>query len=121
MSLNIDPFDIEWSASDPRDRSVYMLKAIRESREAVGKHQGEEYLAADDVRDVISDPDRIDLTQRPPEHREIFYKENEDSSYRYSRAVVKFEDDEGIVISWSKYRNHVSSVDIVYQKPESEK
>lgn len=112
-----DPFDIEWITVDPLEREVVMLRSRAEAREAIGKHEGDEFLSTDEVRDLIEDPQRIDLTQRDP-HREIYYSDKEDKPRPYARAVVEFDEGLGTAISWSRYEDHVSLLDIVYERQE---
>ena len=117
--LRVDPFDIEWIQDDPLGRDVMLRKSTVSVREAIAKHRGDEYLHSGKIRDIIEDPARIDLTETNPRHTEIYYTDTEDEPYPYGRAVVRFDDDDhGEVISWSRYRQHVSLIDIVYEKPE---
>lgn len=117
---SIDPFDVEWIESDPLDRDVIMLRSVHEAREGLGKHAGPpEYLSTDDVRVVVSDPDRIDESVRS-ESRNIYYKSDTEQEYPYSRAVVDFRGDSrrGVVISWSRYLHPVASYGVLWKKGE---
>lgn len=61
LRSHVDPFDIDWTEIDPLGREVMMLKPIEQARESMGKHPiPPEFLSTQDVRIVISDPDRID-------------------------------------------------------------
>lgn len=111
-----DPFDIEWIQDDPLGRDVCMLKSVINAREGQGKHNGDEYLSVSEVKDLVADPARIDLTQQSPRHTEIYYGSAENKPYQYGRVVVKFEGNAGTAISWSRYKKHVSFVDVVYEK-----
>ena len=119
MGAHIDPFDIEWKEEDPLGREITMLKSIAEARS--GKHtEPPEFLGTDDVRAVVSEPDRIDRSISKSS-REIYYRVDKDADCHYSRAVVDFEksDKSGIVVSWSRYRQPVSSSGVVYRKEGS--
>lgn len=120
LRSHVDPFDIDWTETDPLGREVTMLKPIEEAREMMGKHPvPPEFLSTQDVRVVISDPDRIDESARKA-NREIYYKIEELEDYKYSRAIVVFQDDphKGTVISWSRYEKPVASYGIKYQKED---
>lgn len=115
-----DPFDIDWTETDPFGRDVMMLKSIAAAREKMGKHPvPPEFLSTQDVRVVISDPDRIDESAQKAD-RDIFYKIEEEEDHQYSRAIVDFRDDphKGIVISWSRYKMPAASYGIKYQKED---
>ena len=117
----VDPFDVEWSTTDPRGRKVTMLKSVAEARESIGKHQvPPEFLSTDDVRVVIEDPNRIDESAQIA-FRDIYYREEPEEEYRYSRAVVDFRKDpnHGTVISWSRYQSPVSSYGVVWKREET--
>lgn len=116
----VDPFDIDWTEIDPLGREVMMLKPVEQARESMGKHPvPPEFLSTQDVRVVISDPDRIDESAQRAD-RDIYYKIEEQEDYQYSRAIVAFRDDphKGTVISWSRYEKPVSSYGIKYQKED---
>mgnify|MGYP003223725776 CR=1 FL=1 len=112
----MDPFDTIWVDEDPLGRSITFRKSIVDAREIAGEHKGPERLSPDDVRSVVVDPDRIDLTSKKPRHREIFYRENKGEEYRYSRVVVDFDEEIGSPISWSRYKDHVSFMEVLYEK-----
>lgn len=120
LRSHVDPFDIDWTETDPLGREVMMLKPIEEAREKMGKHPvPPEFLSTQDVRVVISDPDRIDESVQKADC-DIFYKIEEEEDHQYSRAIVDFRDDphEGIIISWSRYKMPVASYGIKYQKED---
>ena len=119
--MSRDPFDIEWVQPDPLGRDVVLRKSVADARESLSKHVGGEYLPRSEIRGIIEDPARIDLTQRSPKHTEIFYSDADGAkSHPYGRVVVKFdEDDNGEAISWSRYEQHVSLVEIVYERSGS--
>ena len=117
-----DPFDIEWIQADPLGRDIVLRKSVADARESVSKHVGNEFLPRDDIRGIIRDPARIDLTQKSPRHSEIYYSDPDMSkTHPYGRVVVRFnEADKGEAVSWSRYEKHVSLMDIVYERPVSE-
>lgn len=120
LSGCVDPFDIDWTETDPFGRDVMMLKSIAAAREVMGKHPvPPEFLSTQDVRVVISDPDRIDESVQKAD-RDIFYKIEEEENNPYSRVIVDFRDDpnKGIIISWSRYKIPVASYGIKYQKED---
>lgn len=120
LRSHVDPFDIDWTEIDPLGREVMMLKPIEQARESMGKHPvPPEFLSTQDVRVVISDPDRIDESAQKAD-RDIYYKIEEQEDYQYSRAIVDFSGDphKGTVISWSRYEKPVSSYGIKYQKED---
>lgn len=120
LRSHVDPFDIDWTETDPLGREVMMLKPIEEAREKMGKHPvPPEFLSTQDVRVVISDPDRNDESVQKAD-RDIFYKIEEEEDHQYSRAIVDFRDDphKGIIISWSRYKMPVASYGIKYQKED---
>ena len=120
LRSHVDPFDIDWTEMDPLGREVMMLKPIERARELMGKHSvPPEFLSTQDVRVIISDPDRIDESAQKADC-DIFYKIEEQEDYQYSRAIVDFRDDplKGTVISWSRYEKPVSSYGIKYQKED---
>lgn len=111
-----DPYDIEWTATDPLERRISMYKSVIELRE--GKHdRPPEYLPIEEVRDIVSNPDRIDISAQK-DSRDIYYQYCSDEEYPYARAVVDFSKskDDGDVVSWSRYRQPVSSHGIRYPK-----
>lgn len=115
---SVDPFDVEWSVTDPLDREVTMLKSIAERRERLGKHaEPPEFISTDDVREVIEEPDRIDESTTHA-FRDIYYRTETDEEYPYSRAVVDFKGDpeKGIVVSWSRYETPVSSYGVIWRR-----
>ncbi|NJE80694.1 hypothetical protein E0L17_05055 [Olsenella sp. SW781] len=117
-SREIDPFDVEWSETDPLDREVTMLKSIVELRERQGKHPDPpEFISTSEVRTVVSDPDRIDESATH-EFREVYYRNESEEDYPYSRAVVDFRDNpqRGIVVSWSRYEAPVSSYGVKWRR-----
>lgn len=117
---HIDPFDIDWTETDPLGREVMMLKPIEAAREMMGKHPvPPEFLSTQEVRVVISDPDRIDESAQKAD-RDIYYKIEAEEDYQYSRAIVDFHDDphKGTVISWSRYEKPVASYGVKYQKED---
>lgn len=114
----IDPFDVEWSETDPLDREVTMLKSIVEMRERLGKHADPpEFLSTDGVREVVSNPDRIDESVSSA-HRDVYYRMDSEEEYPYSRAVVDFRDDpqRGVVVSWSRYETPASSYGVKWRR-----
>lgn len=116
----VDPFDIEWVESDPLDRNVVMLKSLIAARESAGKHTGQEYLSPEEVRDLIRDPDRIDESAQRISS-DVYYQRDSSYTNPYARAVVRFNDEEnGIVVSWSRYKKPVSSYGVKYKKPGSQ-
>ncbi|GEM_PF-3033507 len=120
---SIDPFDVAWSTTDPLGREVTMLKSVARAREALGKHLvPPEFLSTDDVKIVIEDPMRIDESVSSST-REIYYREEPEEEYRYSRAVVDFKNgsEHGLVISWSRYQKTVSSYGVIWKKDEEGK
>ena len=120
LRSHVDPFDIDWTEMDPLGREVMMLKPIERARESMGKHSvPPEFLSTQDVRVIISDPDRIDESAQKADC-DILYKIDEQEDYQYSRAIVDFRDDplKGTVISWSRYEKPVSSYGIKYQKED---
>lgn len=120
VGWNVDPFDIAWSTTDPLGREVTMLKSVAKARESIGKHLvPTEFLSTEDVKVVIEDPMRIDESVRSSA-REIYYREEAEEEYRFSRAVVDFRQDSkhGLVISWSRYQRPVSSYGVIWHKEE---
>ena len=118
--MEIDPFDIEWVETDPLDREVLMLKSVKQAREFAGKHSStEEFLSTDDVRQVVSNPDRIDFSSSNPD-RDLYYEVKTEYTNQYARVVVDFRGDpsKGVAISWSRYEHPVSSHGIRYRKSE---
>lgn len=116
--MNVDPFDIQWIESDPLDRDVAMLQSVIDAREFAGKHaSSEEFLSPDDVRSLIASPDRIDESVSDA-NRDLFYKGQAEYTNPYARAVVDYStcDDYGIVISWSRYKQPVSSYGVKWKK-----
>ncbi|MDK7723942.1 hypothetical protein QP551_04420 [Slackia exigua] len=112
----MNPYDIEWTVTDPLDRRISMYKSIVDIRQ--GKHSvPPEYLPTDEVKELIADPDRIDESSSHST-RDIYYKEDTEKEFPYARAVVDFEDaeDDGCIISWSRYKHPVSSYRIKYRK-----
>lgn len=108
-SSEIDPFDIAWKAVDPLDREVVMRHSIVDARTC--KHaEPPEHLSVDEARQVIADPDRIDVSSSNP-CRDVYYRVRSGQDYPYSRVVVSYQDDErrGLAISWSNYAHPVSS------------
>ncbi len=62
-----------------------MLKPIEQARESMGKYSvPPEFLSTQDVRVVISDPDRIDESAQKAD-RDIYYQIEEQEAYQYSR------------------------------------
>lgn len=116
--MNNDPFDIEWRTADPLGRDIFLRKSVADAREAASKHVGDEFLPRDEIRGIVEDPARIDLTQKSPRHSEIYYSDADESKpHPYARVVVRFEDDrKGEAISWSRYKEHVSLMEIVYER-----
>lgn len=111
-----DPFDIHWAASDPLGREVVMLHSVERAR--AGKHSlPPEHLAAENVREVVEDPDRIDESVSSAA-RDVYYRRETDEEYPYARAVVDFRrgDEPGVVISWSRYETPVASYGIKYRR-----
>ena len=114
----MDPFDVEWSTTDPLGREVTMFKSVARVRETLGKHvMPPEFLSTDDVKVVIEDPMRIDESASSGT-REIYYREEPEEEYRFSRAVVDFKNGprHGLVVSWSRYQRPVSSYGVVWKK-----
>ena len=114
----IDPFDVEWSETDPLDREVTMLKSIVDMRERMGKHPDPpEFLSSDGVREVVSDPDRIDESVSSA-FRDVYYRTELEEEYPHARAVVDFRDDpqRGVVVSWSRYETPVSSYGVKWRR-----
>lgn len=116
--MPVDPFDIAWIDEDPLGRQIVHLKSVASAREKAGKHTGAEHLPEDDIRSVVTDPDRIDLTTKSPRHREIYYRVSHGRSHPYSRVVVDFDEDRGCPISWSRYERPVSYMQRVYERDE---
>lgn len=114
--MMVDPFDIKWTESDPIGRDAVMLKSIIDARESAGKHDSDiERLSPDEVREVISDPDRIDYSAKS-QTRDVYYKVDSTKEHPFSRAVVDFRNERGIVISWSRYKKTVSSFGVKWRK-----
>lgn len=110
----VDPFDVDWTVTDPLGRDVTMLKSIEHMR--AEKHDvPPEFLATDDVRVVIEEPTRIDASVSHAT-RNVYYRHEAEMEYPYSRAVVDFRDDpgSGYVISWSRYETPVSSYGVIW-------
>lgn len=118
--MEIDPFDIEWVESDPLERDVVMLKSIKQAREFAGKHSTtEEFLSTEEVRRVVSDPDRIDMSSSDPD-RDLYYEEKSEYTNPYAKVVVDFSmsPEKGVAVSWSRYDHPVSSHGVRYWKGE---
>ena len=116
----IDPFDVKWQETDPLNREVLMLNSIATARELGGKHQTyPERLEIDEVREVVRDPNRIDVSSSN-EHRNVYYRDNGDSKHPLSRAVVDFSTDEnkGAIISWSRYERHASCSYVLWERED---
>lgn len=79
----------------------------------------DERLSIDDVRNLIRDPDRIDKSSSIA-NRDVFYKREMEYTNPYARAVVDFSDydDYGIVVSWSRYKQPVSSYGVKWKKDQ---
>lgn len=114
----VDPFDVEWTTTDPIGREVTMLKSIVRAR--ADKHAvPPEFLAVRDVRVVVEEPTRIDESASHA-CRNIYYRQESDEEYPYARAVVDFKSDpnQGYVISWSRYETPVSSYGVIWSEGE---
>ena len=112
----MNPYDIEWTATDPLDRRISMYKSIVDIRQ--GKHSAPpEYLSIDEARAIVTDPDRIDESSSHPK-RDIYYKFNSAMEFPHARVVADFSgaEDDGIIISWSRYKQPVSSHGVKYLK-----
>lgn len=113
-----DPFDVKWRAQDPLGRDVVMLKSVEHARTIQGKHPDPpESLAAEDARDVVSCPSRIDASASNP-NRDVYYKVEKEQANPYSRVVVDFGDDPnvGVAISWSRYGTPVASSGVKWRE-----
>lgn len=119
--MDMDPFDIIWCDVDPKGREIRLLRSVVDQREKANVHTGDEYLDYEDIREVVTDPERIDVTTKSPQHREIYYRTDEDESKQLARVVVAFQDEIGVPISWSRYDRPVSYLEVVYEKTEKEK
>lgn len=111
-----DPFDLQWTAEDPKGREVVMLRSIIEARRKAGKHPGPpDHLDPDEARKVIEEPTRIDETSRSKTSSTFnYYKISEDEPNPYARVTVRFKagDNRGLAISWSRYNRPASLLDI---------
>lgn len=115
---SIDPFDIDWKVNDPLDREIVMLKSVKNAR--ASKHaEPPEYLSTEDVKSLVSDPDRIDESSHMI-NRSMYYCFDDSMDHRCARAVVDFSESpaRGVVVSWSRYKNAVSSSGVIYWKDE---
>lgn len=117
--MRVDPFDVEWAEDDPLGREIVLLKSTVEARERAGKHQGAEFLDSGEIRRIVTDPDRIDLTGKSPRHTEIYYIEQTEQPHPYGRVVVFFDDDAGYPISWSRYERPVSYMERIYERGDT--
>lgn len=112
----VDPFDIMWTDGDPIGRDVVLLKSVVDSRKGVHPSE-EEHLPTEKIKDIVTDPDRIDISSSIPT-RDIYYKYEPEYPYPYARVVVDFKHDEnkGFPISWSRYEHPVSSSGVRWKK-----
>ena len=115
----VDPFDVEWRTDDPLGREIVLLRSTVDTRAKAGKHQGDEMLPSSEIRAIVEDPDRIDLTGKNPRHTEIYYREQPERSHPYSRVVVYFDEQAGYPISWSRYQRPVSYLERVYERRDA--
>lgn len=117
MTQGTDAFDVIWIDEDPLGRDITLYQTVVDKRVKAAKHQDDEFLPHEEIREIIVDPDRIDLTGKNPRHTEIYYKKDTDQPHPYGRVVVDFDGDKGSPISWSRYEKHVSFMEVVYEKP----
>lgn len=114
--MRIDPFDIIWVDTDPLGREVVLLHSVVDKRKNAHP-SAEEHLPIEKIRDIVTDPDRIDISSSIPT-RDVYYKREPEYPYPYARAVVDFRHDEnkGHPISWSRYEYPVSSSGVRWEK-----